>query len=200
MPNQPEAKIKLVEAAKEEFLENGYEKASLRNICKKAGVTTGALYFFYKNKEDLFVSIVGDKAERLLYYVKRQTEAEVSGSDKKNEFQKELNLYMCENKEEVRILLDKSKGTPYEDFCEEYCAEVAKGFYSFYDMYGGTAEYRDIMKLIVKMRIQGYIEMLNGDYDMDQLMRFSEMMETYGDCGFVGMMKQFKEITKGSVK
>lgn len=138
MPNQSEAKVKLIEAAKEEFLENGYEKASLRNICKKAGVTTGALYFFYKNKEDLFVSIVGEKAERLLYYVKRQTEAEISGSGKKNEFQRELNLYMCENKEEVRILLDKSKGTPYENFCEEYCGEVAKGFYTFYDMYGGT--------------------------------------------------------------
>lgn len=198
MHNQPEAKRKLIEAAKEEFLENGYEKASLRTICKKADVTTGALYFFYKNKEDLFVSIVGEKAEKLIYYVKRQTEAEVGGSDKKDEYQRELNLYMCENKAEVRILLDKSRGTPYENFREEYCAEVAKGFYSFYDMSGGTAEYRDIMKLVVKMRIQGYVEMLNGAYDMDQMMRFSEMMETYGDCGFAGMMKQFKEIAGGS--
>ncbi len=28
----------------------GYDKASLRQICAHAGVTTGALYFFFDNK------------------------------------------------------------------------------------------------------------------------------------------------------
>ncbi len=37
---------------------------------------------------------------------------------------------------------------------------VAQGFFAFYDKFGGTEEYRDIMKLIVRMRVQGYIEML----------------------------------------
>ncbi len=49
---------RLIEAAKKEFLEKGYNKASLRNICAKAGVTTGALYFFFENKEELFAEIV----------------------------------------------------------------------------------------------------------------------------------------------
>ena len=40
--------------AKEEFMEKGYNKASLRSICSKAGITTGALYFFFENKEDLY--------------------------------------------------------------------------------------------------------------------------------------------------
>ena len=48
----------LISAAKEEFLEKGYNKASLRSICAKAGVTTGALYFFFENKADLFSAIV----------------------------------------------------------------------------------------------------------------------------------------------
>ena len=41
-----ETRQHLLECAKREFLEKGYMKASLRNICKEAGVTTGALYFF----------------------------------------------------------------------------------------------------------------------------------------------------------
>lgn len=49
------------------------------------------------------------------------------------------------------------------------------------------------------MRIQGYIEMLEGDYDMDKMMVFSTLMETYGDCGFAGMMKNFNSIIEGSV-
>ena len=34
-------------AAKEEFCEKGFKSASLRNIVKKAGVTTGAFYGYY---------------------------------------------------------------------------------------------------------------------------------------------------------
>lgn len=34
-------------AAKAEFLEKGYQAASLRNIVKNAGVTTGAFYGYY---------------------------------------------------------------------------------------------------------------------------------------------------------
>ena len=69
MDNEKETKKRLQECAMKEFSEKGYMKASLRNICKEAGVTTGALYFFFKDKEDLFASLV-DEPIRLLH---RQT-------------------------------------------------------------------------------------------------------------------------------
>lgn len=197
--NNENVKEKLISAAKAEFLEKGYEKASLRSICSAAGVTTGALYFFFRNKEDLFMSIVSEKAEHMLAFVKRQTDSEVNGVGDSAEHQRELNRYICENKDVVRILLECAKGTPFESFREEYCAEVAKGFYMFYDKSGGAAEYREIMGLLVKMRIQGYIEMIKGDYDMDKMMKLSVLMETYGDYGFGGMMKEFKGIIEGTV-
>lgn len=34
-------------AAMQEFLEKGFKSASLRNIVKEAGVTTGAFYGYY---------------------------------------------------------------------------------------------------------------------------------------------------------
>lgn len=194
------AKKRLVDAAKKEFLEKGYEKASLRKICADANVTTGAMYFFFKNKQDLFTSSVSETAEHLLLLVKRQTESEVNGVGNSAAYQRELNEYLCTNKNEVRILLDKSAGTPYENFRDEFGFAVAQGFFAFYDKSGGTEEYRDIMKLIIRMRVQGYIEMLNGDYDMDKMMKFSALMEAYGDSGFEGMMKQFSDITEGSVE
>ncbi len=63
--NDYEKRRLLIEAAKKEFLEKGYNKASLRSICAKAGMTTGALYFFFDNKEDLFESIVNPPLEEL---------------------------------------------------------------------------------------------------------------------------------------
>ena len=38
-------------AAKAEFMEKGFQAASLRNIVKTAGVTTGAFYGYYDSKE-----------------------------------------------------------------------------------------------------------------------------------------------------
>ena len=38
------------QAAMEEFLEKGFQEASLRQIVKNAGVTTGAFYGYYSNK------------------------------------------------------------------------------------------------------------------------------------------------------
>ena len=46
-------------AAKKEFLEKGFKSASLRNIVKTAGVTTGAFYGYYNSKEELFDALVG---------------------------------------------------------------------------------------------------------------------------------------------
>ena len=49
---------KILYAAKAEFLEKGFPKASLRTIVKEAGVTTGALYGYYGSKEALFDALV----------------------------------------------------------------------------------------------------------------------------------------------
>ena len=47
-------------AAQAEFLEKGYQAASLRNIVKNAGVTTGAFYGYYGSKEELFSALVDE--------------------------------------------------------------------------------------------------------------------------------------------
>ena len=51
---------RILAAAKEEFLSKGYQGAGLREIAKKAGVTTGALYGYFKNKEEVFRALVHD--------------------------------------------------------------------------------------------------------------------------------------------
>ena len=50
----------IVKAAYDEFLSCGFQKASLHRIAENAGVTTGAIYTRYKNKDALFVSLLQD--------------------------------------------------------------------------------------------------------------------------------------------
>ena len=66
-----ETRQKLIDSAKKEFFENGFAKASLRKICTNAGVTTGALYFFFKNKDDLFSAIVAPPLLKLIFNAPR---------------------------------------------------------------------------------------------------------------------------------
>lgn len=54
---------KILDAAKKEFLEKGYEKASTNAICKSAGVTWGALQKRYSGKDALFCALVAPVAE-----------------------------------------------------------------------------------------------------------------------------------------
>ena len=45
---------KILECGKKIFKEKGFEKANLREICAQAGVTTGAFYGHFEDKEALF--------------------------------------------------------------------------------------------------------------------------------------------------
>jgi AcrR family transcriptional regulator len=47
----------LIEAATELVLEKGYEATTLEEVARRAGMTTGAIYGNFRNKEELFMAI-----------------------------------------------------------------------------------------------------------------------------------------------
>ena len=49
---------RLLECAKQEFLEKGFQNSSIRDIAKKAGTSSRAVYTRFPNKEGLFDAIV----------------------------------------------------------------------------------------------------------------------------------------------
>lgn len=73
-----EARIAIVESAKEEFLEKGYKGASMRSIAKKSNMTVGNLYRYFKNKEDINLSIVAPTFKEIDSVLKSLTKNNVS--------------------------------------------------------------------------------------------------------------------------
>ena len=55
-----EKKQKILEAAMRVIRTQGMEKTTVREIASQAGVTTGAVYHYYKNKEELFQDIINE--------------------------------------------------------------------------------------------------------------------------------------------
>jgi len=48
---------KLLEAARELIREKGFEQTTLRAVAERAGMTSGAIYGNFKNREDLFIAL-----------------------------------------------------------------------------------------------------------------------------------------------
>lgn len=124
-----ETRQHLLECAKREFLEKGYMKASLRNICKEAGVTTGALYFFFKDKEDLLAALVEEPLRQLYaimeehYATEMYNEDQVAQLDIANdgdlEASRQIIRQMYANREAFLLLLTKSQGSRFENCLDE---------------------------------------------------------------------------------
>lgn len=61
----PETKIKLLEASIDEFAEKGYNDASLNAIIKAASISKGSLYYYFDDKEDLYVTTLKEGVANL---------------------------------------------------------------------------------------------------------------------------------------
>ncbi|MBD5115503.1 MAG: TetR/AcrR family transcriptional regulator [Ruminococcaceae bacterium] len=128
MDNNKETKERLIESARAEFSEKGYTKASLRKICADAGVTTGALYFFFKDKENLFAAIVEQPFNELksLLLGHFTSEKEMSLSEMyahidggHDELSAALIHHLYANYEAFMLLLTKAQGTRFESAVDE---------------------------------------------------------------------------------
>ena len=64
--DKTEAHKRILKAATTEFLEYGFEGASMRRIAENAGITAGALYKHFKNKEDMFSALVEPTINELM--------------------------------------------------------------------------------------------------------------------------------------
>lgn len=57
---------RIQDVALELFAEQGYEKTSLREIAERLDVTKAALYYHFKTKEDILVSVFDDRTRPVL--------------------------------------------------------------------------------------------------------------------------------------
>ncbi len=135
MKKDNETRENLLRSAKKEFMEKGFTSASLRNICKNAGVTTGALYFFFKDKEDLFASLVQEPLDKLVQVMNSHFEDELEQSELNLtriedfrddiEVSREIVHFMYQYYDEFQLILVKSQGSRFEN-CIDWFVEVSE--------------------------------------------------------------------------
>ena len=193
---------KIQEAAMAEFLDKGFQGASLRQIVKNAGVTTGAFYGYFSSKEALFASIVEPHAAALMG---RFMEAQTSFSELPEQEQPEhMGLessqcvhwmldYICDHREPMKLLLCKAEGTSYEHFVHNMVeAEVEY-----------TLRYMDVLRrlgrevpelsqslchIIASGMFNGLFEIVVHDMPKEQALRDVEQFRTFYTGGWLKLM------------
>jgi AcrR family transcriptional regulator len=58
MPEQRDLRQEILSTAKDLFIQNGYHGLAMRQIAEALGVTKAALYYHFKDKEELFLAIL----------------------------------------------------------------------------------------------------------------------------------------------
>lgn len=121
-------KSKILQSAKSEFLEKGFTSASLRTIASNAGLTTGAMYRHFQDKDALFCALVDEAVATTLSVINlggvehhRNVENPVGmvHSEEEKEHTFEFLKYMLDNRDSFVLLFTKSAGSSHENFLEE---------------------------------------------------------------------------------
>ena len=116
---------RVLAAAREEFMEYGFEKASMRRIGERAGMTAAGLYRHCRDKADLFRELVSPSIRKiddwLDAHIARSVRTMESGDvdlwkDSEIDMMRDL---IYPNMEEYRLLLTKAQGSPYENFLHD---------------------------------------------------------------------------------
>lgn len=198
-----EKKKRLLQCAREEFIEKGYSSASLRSICKKAGVTTGALYFFFQDKEDLYANLVEEPLHGLYEIIKTHYMAELLQVQDKTEDVAEADDYLATQKvveylyghyDVFVMLLTKSQGSKYENI-EERFVDITEKFYWKYLqtlVEQGTLKQMPeyLLHWIAHMQIDSFVHMITHETSKEQALKHFVPIVRYMQAGWAELFRQ----------
>lgn len=189
-------------AALAEFLDKGFLGASLRQIVKTAGVTTGAFYGYFSCKEALFASIVEPHAAALMgRFMAAQTsfaelpEAEQPGhmGVESSDYLHWMVDYICAHREPVKLLLCRAEGTGYENFVHNMVEVEVESTLQYMEVLRRLG--RDIPELdrqmchiIASGMFNGVFEIVVHDMSHEKALRYVDQLRDFYTAGWLKLM------------
>ena len=193
---------KIQQAALAEFLDKGFLGASLRQIVKNAGVTTGAFYGYFSSKEALFNAIVEPPAAALMgrFMEAQTTFAELPEKEQPEHMGLESGRcvdwmvdYICAHREPVKLLLCCAEGTSYEHFVHnmvEVEVEYTQRYMEVLRRLGRDIPVLDksLCHIIASGMFNGIFEIVVHDMPRDQAMRDVDQLRAFYTAGWSKLM------------
>ena len=181
----------IIESARKEFLTYGYKSASINQIARNAGVTTGALYIRYTNKDDLFASLVQDAMNELVRREKTAADMYYQVHSRAD-----LELFLLAMEEEMNIYVDvifryydqcvllfcKSRGSSVWAMLEKGMEHKARTTVEFLE--GLSHKKLTGVELLVRQQAGLIGLILDAGYDREQTMDAMKRLYAFNRAGW----------------
>jgi AcrR family transcriptional regulator len=119
----------IIQAAIDEFLENGYDGTSMESIARRAGVSKGGLYHHFSSKDEILLQ-ANRKLNEPVYMIMQQASQYPNASEGLSSYIKNYLEYWLNHKREmvfymlsyVKLLNNPSLGEMYENYTKSTIA------------------------------------------------------------------------------
>ena len=196
--------VKIQQAAIDEFLEKGFRGASLRQIVKHAGVTTGAFYGYFYSKEAQVASIVEPHAQALMA---KFMEAQLRFADlPKDEQPSHMGIessscvswmvdYICDHRDPFKLLLTKAEGTSYENFIHNIVEVEVEYTLKYIEVLRELGYFvpqldKTLCHIIASGMFGGIFEVVIHDIPKDQAIRDVGQLRAFYTAGWLALMEE----------
>lgn len=189
---------KIIECARQEFLEKGFEGASMRNISERAGYTTGMLYGRFADKGELFRAIVKDSADSLFsYYANAQNIfAHFSPTEQVNEMHAYVDRHIDQmldivynNFNDFKLIISKSKGSEYENYIDKlieietdntvrFINDLKKAGIAVNDVRA------DLSHMLSTAMFNGMFEVVEHDFTKEEAKQYVKQLHCFFNAGW----------------
>ena len=195
---------RIQQAALDEFSEKGFLGASLRQIVKNAGVTTGAFYGYFSSKGALFASIVEPHAAALMgRFMKAQTgfaelpeeEQPLHMGEASGDYVNWMVDYICDHREPVKLLLCRAEGTSYEHFIHNMVEIEVEYTLKYMDVLRRSGRKvpelkKSLCHIIASGMFSGLFEIAVHDMPREQALRDITQFRSFYTAGWLKLMEE----------
>jgi AcrR family transcriptional regulator len=191
--------IKIMAAAKAEFMEVGFDRASMRSIADRCGMTAAGIYRHCRDKEDLFDQIVSPAVERINEWIDAHVARYLDAVNQDERMQwgdSEIDMMrevVYPNMEEYHLLLAKSQGSKHENFLHDLTQRHQNQLLSYMSMlkaqgYTVWNIEPEELHLLLSAYITAMFEPVVHNYTMEDALRYLNTVEAFFLPGWKQLM------------
>ena len=194
---------KLLECAKAEFLEMGFQEASLRVIAAKADTSTGAIYTRFQDKEGLFYALADGTVNRLLDWFEKGQQAfadQPSETQEKDVFTykpdlwEELVNYIYDHWDIFRLLVRCADNSCYDDMLNRMIDIEVNYTYKFLESTGNKALANGaltpmLVHMLSNAFYSGLFEVVRHQMSKDDALTYVRQLRRFFVCGWADLLE-----------
>lgn len=188
----------LLKAGKREFLERGFLGASMRSIASAAGVTTGALYRYYTDKEALLDALVKEPADTLeekyreqqRLFAEKNLKSQLEGLPEiSDESAAWMMRYIYDHFDAFKLITCCSAGTKYEYYLDTLIdieSEAGRRLIDRMKEEGIPVRDMDdtLIHILSSMLFNGMFETVRHDMPMEEAFSHMEALREFYSAGW----------------